>query len=252
MPGMFDWVDPTREALQKYLRGRTDFLAEMPGALYSLATDPQARERAMLENRRKYGEPFTVGTPEQQAAQNDMVQSFWNPAGMFGMTKGALPKLAKAAEKTDFVTGVPARAVGFHGSPSPDVSFDQSKPAFLSSRADVANDYTATRGLWRRMPEEGATVYPASVEFKNPLVIDAMGKRHDNIPVPWQEWKPKVFGNLPKNALSVNQLAEIAKANGHDGLIVKNVIDTADIDGKLKSTVYAALGPDSIKGFFSK
>lgn len=104
--GMFEWVDPTREALQKYLRGRTDFIAALPGAAYSFATDPKAREKVNFdEYDKKYGKPFTVGTPEQQAARDDMVQSLWNPAGMFagatkavvGMTK--FEKAHKVAQK---------------------------------------------------------------------------------------------------------------------------------------------------------
>ena len=51
-----------------------------------------------------------------------------------------------------------------------------------------------------------------------------------------------------------NRLAELAKAAGHDGLIVKNVYDvgiTMDAHEALKSTVYAAFQPEQIRSALS-
>lgn len=136
----------------------------------------------------------------------------------------------------------------YHGTPSTDpiteFKANQGKIYFSDSRK-VAEDYTAKRGMWRG-PKTGY-VAESMVRMSNPLVIEAGGKRHDNIPVPWQQWKPKVFGNLPKGAVSVEKAAEYAKANGYDGLIVRNVVDTADPTDAGKSNVFVAFDPSQIK-----
>jgi hypothetical protein len=117
---------------------------------------------------------------------------------------------------------------------------------YFTSNPDLAHAYTQHRGLWVSKSETPA-VPAATLDLKNPLVIDAMGTRHDNIPVPWQEWKPKVFGNLPKNAVSIRDAAKYAKDHGHDGLIVRNVIDTLDPESRVKSDVSVVFSPEQIK-----
>jgi len=122
----------------------------------------------------------------------------------------------------------------YHGAPSAE---SRSGDRYYTTSRKVAEAYTWHRGMWRT-PSKTSDVREAWISFKNPLVIDAQGTRSDNIPVPWQEWKPKVFGNLPSNAVGIKDLVERAKRDGHDGLIVNNVIDTADIEDRTKSDVY--------------
>lgn len=233
MGGLLDWVDPTRNAFQGLLRGE----------------DREGIRNKLVEALMASPKPFDRSVSDEQMLDNAMN---FGPGAIAKVTKNSLAKLARAMEKEAFETGRPASAIGFHGSPDPNLKFDLSKPAFLSSHPEIADSYTAQRGMWRTLPGEGATIYPSKVEFKNPLVVDAFGKQFDNIPNPWVDWQPKVFGNLPKKALSVSDLADIAKAQGHDGLIVKNVIDGAERDIRKKSTVYAALIPESFRGLFSK
>lgn len=136
----------------------------------------------------------------------------------------------------------------YHGSPSPEriTEFRAGKDGiYFTDDAKTAGEYTARRGMWRG-PKTGV-VTDAFVSMKNPLVIDAAGKRNDNIPVPWQPWKPKVFGNLPAGAVSVSKAAEWAKANNHDGMIVRNVIDAADVTDTRKSNVFVAFDPTQIR-----
>ncbi len=149
-------------------------------------------------------------------------------------------------EKQPFKTGEPATVMAYHGSPDPAVKFEDGRPAFFTDNPELANGYTTERGLWRTAPRDGATVYRATLRMQNPLVIDARGARSDNIPVPWQEWKPKAFGNLPKNAVGMSDLVAKARTDGHDGVIVQNVIDTAYTDDKEKSTVYVVYSPGQI------
>lgn len=136
-----------------------------------------------------------------------------------------------------------------HGSPIGDIAEFKPKEGgalYFSSSKTVGQEYTVHRGMWNTPSKEGK-VYSVNLSMDNPLVIDALGTRNDNIPVPWQEWKPKVFGNLPKNALSVEDVVKYAKDHGHDGVIIKNVIDTVDPQSRKKSDVYAVFDPQQIK-----
>jgi len=98
--------------------------------------------------------------------------------------------------------------------------------------------------MWRSK-SKSPSINEASLSLNNPLVIDARGQRNDNIPVPWQKWQPKVFGNLPKDAVNMEKIAKYAKENGHDGVVIENVMDSADIQDRKKSTVYVAFDPQS-------
>lgn len=116
---------------------------------------------------------------------------------------------------------------------------------FFTSSTDTAEGYT--RSTFFRGGNAPQTT-AAYLSLQNPLIIDALGKRNDNIPVPWSEWKPKVFGNLPDTAVSVEGAYAYALKKGHDGLIVRNVVDTADPTERAKpSDVYAVKSPSQVK-----
>lgn len=152
----------------------------------------------------------------------------------------------KTPEFKKFIEGSHIQTPVFHGNPQGNVKFaDPERGVFFTSNTKVADDY-ADPISWSRRGDK-PTVVPAYLSIKNPLIIDANGKRHDNIPVPWQEWKPKTFGNLPKGTVSVEDAYKYAMENGHDGLIVNNVVDTADITAKAKGNVYAVKSPTQIK-----
>lgn len=119
---------------------------------------------------------------------------------------------------------------------------------YFSDNPAIAKQYADNPGMWlSRSAPEGARVIESKVDLKNPLVIDALGNRHDNIPFPGQPWKPKSFGNLPKDAVSVREAAKRAKAMGHDGLVVRNVLDTKIPGDKTKSTVYVAFDHSQVR-----
>ena len=137
--------------------------------------------------------------------------------------------------------------VVYHGTPKGEVQFEErDRGIFFTSNHKLAGDYTRQRGAWIS-PGKSPAVYPAYLSMQNPLLIDAAGKRNDNIPVPWQPWKPKVFGNLPANAVNVERALAYARENGHDGLIVRNVNDAATADETRVGDVYAVLRPEQIK-----
>jgi hypothetical protein len=135
----------------------------------------------------------------------------------------------------------------YHGTPDGEIrQFRTEDGAFFTSKPDLAEQYTNKRGVWLS-PGDAPAIIPAYLSMQNPLIIDAGGARHNNIPVPWKPWKPTTWGNLPKDAVSVNDAYRYAVENGHDGLIVKNVIDTAYHGDRTKSDVYAVVRPEQIK-----
>ena len=79
------------------------------------------------------------------------------------------------------------------------------------------------------------------------MEIDAAGKMWNNVPVPWDEWKPVVFGRKPENAHDIRGIAARAREKGHDGVIVSNVVDPVFDGDKTSSTVYVAFDPERIQ-----
>lgn len=141
--------------------------------------------------------------------------------------------------------------VVYHGTPEGDISEFKERSGrgvgiFFTDKTRVAEEYTLRRGMWRSR-SNGAAIYPVYLSLQNPLEIDALGKRNDNVPVPWSDWNPKVFGRLPDTSVSVQEIFDYAVEHGHDGVIIRNVVDTADVTDKDKSTVYAAVKPSQIK-----
>jgi len=136
----------------------------------------------------------------------------------------------------------------YHGSPAGTFqTFNESdRGIFFTNKADLAEGYTFKRGLWRSAGQS-PKVYHARLTMRNPLVIDAGGARNNNIPFPGQEYKRTVFGNLPANAVSVAQAATKAFALGHDGVIIRDVMDANDVTDKTRSNVYAVKSPSQIQ-----
>lgn len=91
-----------------------------------------------------------------------------------------------------------------------------------STDREVANTYALPR-------EIGGAVIEGNAQFRNPLTVDAGGSVWDSIPYNGKQvWS--------------DGIAKAARDNGHDGLILNNVVDTADpVAFNQPSTVVAAL-----------
>jgi hypothetical protein len=97
---------------------------------------------------------------------------------------------------------------------------------WASDSPDVAGSYTGDALKWGG---PSASITPADMSFKNPMVVDAKGQRWDS------------FG-----VSDSNELARKARLQGHDGLVIQNVDDGMNSGGPL-STTYAALRPGTVK-----
>lgn len=227
-------ADKAQAAKRAYLDGK---------AAQAAPEEPAARVNPLLEPERVAQPAADVEVaprPAEQVAAPEAARAAEPP-------RPAEPVKAEGVDSDGYVLDKKGkRATVLHGSHKATVAFEDGKTAFFTDNDFVAKGYTWTRGIGRRPSAEGS-VTKAQLVMKKPLVIDANGKRNDNIPVPWKEWKPKVFGNLPPDAVSVEDAAEYAKQNGYDGVIIRNVIDSADVDDRTKSTVYAVFSPSQIK-----
>ncbi|NBW20777.1 MAG: hypothetical protein EBR82_73720, partial [Caulobacteraceae bacterium] len=145
----------------------------------------------------------------------------------------------------------PLNIKAFHGTPSGGFSSFKNPEnrlgVFFTDQKSIAQEYTRERGLWLS-PGKNPQVIEASLKMSNPLEIDALGARNNNIPIPGKEWKPTVFGRVPKDSVSVEDAAQMAFEQGYDGLIVKNVKDSVYPDTKKNSTVYVVKSADQISG----
>jgi hypothetical protein len=109
---------------------------------------------------------------------------------------------------------------------------------FASDNPDVTSEYTgASYAKWA--PSGGPhapSVTPADVSFNNALMVDAMGRGYPEIP--WQ-------GGI----IDTDGLANIAREQGHDGLVVKNVRDGGggDHPSGPPSSVVVGLGRGTVK-----
>ncbi len=135
----------------------------------------------------------------------------------------------------------------FHGTPDGGFTEFQDSPngIFFSNKRDVAEGYTYKRGAWLSKGKN-PKVISSKLRMQNPLVIDAMGARYNNIPFPGREYKRTTFGNIPQDAISVEQATKLAFDAGHDGIVIKDVMDGSTSDDKTRSTIYAVRSPAQI------
>ena len=90
------------------------------------------------------------------------------------------------------------------------IARDDASILWGSSSPDVASTYA--RPHFTNYDIEGA-VAPLDMDFRNPMTVNANGKH----------WADLEHGGQRYTA---DDLADLAKSQGHDGLVVKNVVDT--------------------------
>ena len=235
-------------------------------ALSAVRTSPGEYKNLMSWTKQNYGSQYEPGLSDHENAARVLAGIDKRPDNLRGVAGVAFQRFKTAigkgggsepmqAARADAEEIGKAKEEGFgvgpvmHGSPVGGLTtFTTGKAGvFFTDSADLAKEYTWNRSFYRT-PSKTGTVYQAMLSIKNPLEIDAMGTRNDNIPVPWQTWKQKVFGAIPKNAMSVEKIMEYAKSKGHDGVVIRNVVDTADpsVRGK-PSTVYGVVSHEQVK-----
>ena len=115
----------------------------------------------------------------------------------------------------------------------------------------AGNLYQARR---RQKWEQGnrAGMYPLVMNLQNPLVVDANGNYWDEIKRDDAEFTAPARGNETvsfslDDLMTTEQITNAAKAEGFDGVIIKNVVDTADDIVNEPADVYVAFRPEQAK-----
>jgi hypothetical protein len=123
---------------------------------------------------------------------------------------------------------------------------DAKKRLWASSDADVASSYAEPIGsdlYWNELypshtghtpPPRSGGVFPVEMNFANPLEVDAAGAGFQSVP-----WEGQIY--------SADELAYLAQAMGHDGLILKSLQDHMYDQNHAPSTVYAALKRGTVR-----
>ena len=105
--------------------------------------------------------------------------------------------------------------VVYHGTCNGDVVFRERTWAFFSSNPAVASTFTKGR-IYTERRLAAPAVYPVFLKIENPLVVNGAGQYCGQI-VATVEGFEAVY--------STEDLAQIARRLGHDGLIIQNMID---------------------------
>lgn len=180
---------------------------------------------------------------------------------------------AEQSESYNFETGKAVTVEGFHGT-SEDFNTFKGKMFFFSDNENIAAGYGS---------KEPMNVY---ITMKNPLIVDAYGQSFDEIYNAYgfkkkyselteddykklaktydisiedaKEFFPKeedgevnlarAYGEKPR---STNDWAKYAKSKGYDGVIIRDVNDTADISTS-RSTDYIVFNSNQIKSVYNR
>jgi hypothetical protein len=98
-------------------------------------------------------------------------------------------------------------------------------------------------------------VYAVYLRMITPLVIDAEGQGWGSIedPIEVSVYDPKRRKVWKKGEFTTDSLAEFARKNGYDGLIVHNVVDMGDFawGDTISATIYVAFDPRQIKSIYN-
>jgi hypothetical protein len=224
----------------------TDIEARTIAKLRQAMVVVDAAEAGMTpaQYQRERGVPLVVrgegmAAPMAQAARIDTDYTS-------AVERGDMEAAQRMVDEAAIASGYTIEA--FHGTPKGGFTEfnDSPRGLFFTSKPSIAQGYTYFRNPWLS-PSEDAAIYRTRLRMQNPLVVDALGKRHNNIPFPGREWRPTVFGNVPEGAVSVEEAARLAFESGHDGIIIKNVMDSVLPEDRTRSTVYVVPAKEQAK-----
>lgn len=132
--------------------------------------------------------------------------------------KGEGQTLEIEARKYDNVDDfIKAQTLVYHGSQAPLKKFNNKQGTFFTDDMMMADGYAG-----------GENVYEGYLNLKNPLVIDAEGRKWDDLKTPYGKTTQDVAGNLDTKK--------------YDGIIFENIKDSwvDDVDYQDPSTIYYA------------
>jgi hypothetical protein len=129
---------------------------------------------------------------------------------------------------------------------------------WFSDNPEVATGYAMSRQTRGAAPNVRSVI----ADLKNPLEVDARGKWYQSIEVPaeWMKrWQPDRYkfieAELGKGAtwtVKTDDLAAMARQWGHDGIVIKNVVDPGQMRRRAPATTVGVFNTDAVKPFFGR
>ncbi len=230
------------------VRDGSNFLSRLLSPTMRYNIDDLAREKAaaghdgmIVKNVRETGAGSTQHTADQYAAlqrgtvydpaTGNLLWSNSKEASLPGLLSqgGEKPKsLMERLANIEMPPGAPSQPGllrGFHGNTGYGL---ENEMYWGSSNRDVANAYSQDRSRFTNTQAgpSGRYVQEAEFRFKNPKEIDAQGRRYDN---------------LPHGLDDPEFVAMDALDAGHDGLILRNIVDPPLNGTAPVADTYAAL-----------
>jgi hypothetical protein len=124
---------------------------------------------------------------------------------------------------------------------SPTSGFTFGGALFFTSSTELASQYAMeSRG---RQLGNIPNVQPVYIRMRDPMVVDAGGRRYDDIPT------DGLPGRWRNDVATTDEVTLEAKRQGFDGVIFKNLLDppTPDSESKTISDVYAVFNEKAVK-----
>jgi hypothetical protein len=235
----FSRVDALKRQLYDMLTNPRDAAAMLGGRIVESGQQAQALQEQTFGDPNR---PFRVTDPQAMAKLTDMLMQGpmgFAPAGMINPSVAA-----KALPNTKAVSENKKPILVYSGAQNEIKQFEEGRnisnvaSAYFSNKPDVASAYALDPTRLAR-GERAPTVYPSYLDLRNPLVIDAKGSSWNKI-----KYKDKTGDEFLG---STDFLAYLAKQDGYDGLIVKNVKDNPNSTVSGISDVYVPFQPEQIR-----
>jgi len=132
------------------------------------------------------------------------------------------PEFAVAREAEDKALSAWGKAAVAHGKDSPEAkAAEAAKEVAAATRRQIADQIDTMQ-----RPIEGANIAPSYMALQSPLVVDGNGD---------------YFFKIYRKAF------ETAQAGGHDGIIFRSVIDSANVVNQRPADVFVAFRPEQVK-----
>ena len=194
--------------------------------------------------------------PKSQQLAGTLADAY-NPAGMIGASVAA-----KVMPKTKILdeSGMPRLVYrGSRMEKGDPLAWNEARQSqsgkgqntgqWFAGDPSIASSYAGSRR------QQGYTA-PAYLDVKNPLIVDAGGSFWGRIP---KEALGELGKRIPKDTLTTDEIARIAKAQGYDGVQFKNVMDrgpdgawVSDVSALEKPTdVFVTFNPESARSALS-
>ena len=180
--------------------------------------------------------------PKSQQLAGTLADAY-NPAGMIGANIAA-----KVMPKTKILDEAGMPRLVYRGSrmeKSDPLAWNEARQSqsgkgqntgqWFAGDPSIASSYAGSRR------QQGYTA-PAYLDVKNPLIVDAGGSFWGHIP---KEALGELGKRIPKDTLTTDEIARIAKAQGYDGVHFKNVMDRGP-DGAWVSDMSALEKPTDV------